>query len=93
MEGQVAHRPREEVGGAREGARPPTVEHVLRRSETEEVMERLEKRKKLLALTKDVRQEQQAMAIAEAQPGAGKLTEVGSFALLCLAYPCYRCVA
>ena len=54
---------------------------MLRRSETEEEMERLEKRQKLLALIKEVRQEQQAMAIAEAQPGAGKLTEIGSIAL------------
>ena len=39
------------------------------------------KRKKLFALTKEVRQEQQAMATAEAQLGAGKLTEIGSIAL------------
>jgi hypothetical protein len=66
---------------SRAGARPPSGERVLRQSETGDEIVRLERRKRMLTLTKEVRQEEQAMVIAEGQVGAGKPTENQNIAL------------
>jgi len=63
---------------SRAGARPPSGERVLRRSETDDEIVRLEKRKRMLTLTKEVRQEEQAMVIAM---DAGRPTENKNIAL------------
>ena len=58
---------------SRSGAR---VDKVLKRSDTDEEIERLEKRKKLIALTKELRGEEQSMALQhQAMPSSASGTE------------------
>jgi hypothetical protein len=65
---------------SRSGSRQPASERVLQRSDTDKEIDRLKKRKELLALMKDVRGEEQEMAINSSAP-ATRITDIGKGAL------------
>ena len=77
--GAQALAPRGPKWDSRSGGRPPTNnDRALRRSDTEEEINRLERRKKLMALTKEVRGEEQTMALEGTAAKPTELTGIGS---------------